>query len=296
MVIAIIAVLIALLLPAVQQAREAARRSQCKNNLKQIGLALHNYHDTMLVFPPGNATCKPCLGYAGWSAAGNSGHNFHAGILPYVDQAPMYNLLNWNIGHDYDNSSAAANPAHAAAIKTVLAVYMCPSSSTGSFSTYGASYTGAVTQYVGIAGTTPVALATSGSFYKNSNVKIAQMTDGTSNILLVGEYSGMAKGTAGVPQTATGAVTNPDSAHWYGVQDEPSNFAGGAYRTVAYAPNTVYGGLASTENNQSLKSAHVGGVHGLMADGAVRFISENISLATLFYLSDIRDGNVVGDF
>lgn len=294
-VIAIIAVLIALLLPAVQQAREAARRSQCKNNLKQIGLALHNYHDTLLVLPPGNATCNPCLGYTGWANQGNSGHNFHASILPYIDQAPLYNQMNWRIGYDYDNT--AGDPVHAAAIKTVLAVYMCPSSTTASFSTYGGSMTQAVAQYVGIAGTTPNTRATSGSFFKNSRVSIARMTDGTSNTLMVGEYSGLAKGPSGVPQTATGAVAVSEASVWYGVQDEPGgNYAGGAYRTVLYAPNIAYGTYATSESNQSLKSQHVGGIHGLMADGAVRFISDNVNLATLFALSDIADGAVVGEF
>ncbi|MDB5338411.1 MAG: hypothetical protein JWN70_4030, partial [Planctomycetaceae bacterium] len=84
-VIAIIAVLIALLLPAVQQAREAARRSQCKNNLKQLGLALHNYHDTYGVFPYAQTPC--CSG----------GHTWVEMLLPFMDQAPMYNQINFNL-------------------------------------------------------------------------------------------------------------------------------------------------------------------------------------------------------
>src|SRR5689334_25410189 len=96
-VIAIIAVLIALLLPAVQQAREAARRTQCKNNLKQIGLALHNYHDTFRLFPPGyvdrngnpNLTPDNDLG-PGWGWA--------AFLLPYIDQSPLYSPINFNVG------------------------------------------------------------------------------------------------------------------------------------------------------------------------------------------------------
>jgi type II secretory pathway pseudopilin PulG len=292
-VIAIIAVLIALLLPAVQQAREAARRSQCKNNLKQIGLALHNYHDTLGVFPPGDATCKPCLGYAGWANTGFSGHNLHAGILPYMDQAPIYNSLNWQIGYDYNDS--AGFPAHDVAIKTVLPAYICPSSSTSLFSTYG-SLSPAVAQYVGIAGTTPSAFATSGTFFKNSSSRIAKFIDGASNTMIVGEYSGLAKGvTAGTIQTdaqATGAHT---AALWYGVQDEGGNLIGGAYRTVLYAPNLVHS-TASSYSNTSLKSQHVGGIHALLGDGSVRFISENIALQTLFNLADIADSNIVGDF
>ncbi len=292
-VIAIIAVLIALLLPAVQQAREAARRSQCKNNLKQIGLALHNYHDSMQTFPPGNATCNPCLGYAGWSTGGNSGHSLQASILPYMDQAPLYNILNWRIGYDYNNS--AGDATHALAVKTILPAYICPSSTTSMFMTYG-SLTQAVTQYVGIAGTTPVAIPTSGTFFKNSKTTLAKYVDGASNTMIVGEYSGLAKGT-GTMQTdaqATGAHTG---AVWYGCQDEPNgNFVGGGYRGVAFAPNVAYLTPPASQSNQSLKSQHVGGVHGLMGDGSVRFISDNININTLLFLADVADGNVIGEF
>lgn len=300
-VIAIIAILIALLLPAVQQAREAARRTQCKNNIKQIGLALHNYHDTFRVFPPGNATCFTCLGYTGWAAGGTQGHNFTAGILPYIDQAPLYNTFNWRVGYDYDNTGS--DTATINAVKTVLPAYMCPSSTTDAIFFYNASKANAVTHYVGIAGTTPTAAATSGTFFINSSVHIGKMTDGTSNVLVVGEYSGLAKGVSQATiQSTSSATTVPNAAAWYACQDEVGgNNAGMAYKTVAYSPNITYSGGSggagsSTEKNQSLKSQHVGGVHGLMGDGAVRFISENINLGTLFAISDIADGVVVSDF
>ena len=89
-VIAIIAILIALLLPAVQQAREAARRTQCNNHLKQIGLALHNYHDSLLVFPWGGSYGAD---FVNGSNTGASGFNWRVFILPYMDQAPLYNKL-----------------------------------------------------------------------------------------------------------------------------------------------------------------------------------------------------------
>src|SRR6187455_2473364 len=85
-VIAIIAILVALLLPAVQQAREAARRSQCKNNLKQIGLAMHNYHDTFNGFPNGGIA----------SSVGGWGLSWYIRILPYIDQAPVFNGINFS--------------------------------------------------------------------------------------------------------------------------------------------------------------------------------------------------------
>src|SRR5687768_14879280 len=131
-VIAIIAALIALLLPAVQQAREAARRSQCKNNLKQIGLGLHNYHDTHRTFPPAlissgryaNSTYAPVLNTTGWVL-----------ILPYIDQAPMYNKYNFNVPSSISNplggrplaGGASTSDANKPIYSTKLEVYNCPS-------------------------------------------------------------------------------------------------------------------------------------------------------------------------
>jgi prepilin-type N-terminal cleavage/methylation domain-containing protein len=95
-VIAIIAVLIALLLPAVQQAREAARRTQCKNNMKQLGLAMHNYHDTFRVFPPGWIAVDPATN-AQSAHEGISGFGWGTMLLPQIDQSPLYNQLNLNL-------------------------------------------------------------------------------------------------------------------------------------------------------------------------------------------------------
>jgi hypothetical protein len=291
--------LIALLLPAVQQAREAARRTQCKNNLKQIGVALHNYHDTLRVFPPGNAICSVGAGYSGWQTTGFTGPSLLAFLLPYIDQATIYNRLNFGvIGIDIDNSSGAT--AHLDAVKTVLPAYLCPSSTIPSFLTYN-GYAGqqGTTSYVGIAGTTPSATpATSGTFFRRSSVSIAKMTDGSSNTMMVGEYSGICKGTAiGAVQTMTQATDRRTGTTWYGCYDDGAGtMIWSAYKTVTYAPNTFYNTVySSNQYNQSLKSAHVGGIHGLMADGAVRFISENISLTILQNISDIADGSVVGE-
>ena len=299
-VIAIIAVLIALLLPAVQQAREAARRSQCKNNLKQIGLAMHNYHDTVRVFPPGNAVQAYGVGYTNWRGNGNIGPNLCAFILPYLDQAPLYNRFNFDaMAVDIDNTSG--DPVQFAIVKTILPAYLCPSSSTDSLLTYN-GYVGqqGATHYVGIAGSTPSATpATSGMFYKRSSVSIAKITDGTSNTIMVGEYSGVCKGTAiGTVQTNAQATDRRTGTTWYGTYDDGAGtMIWGPYKTVTYSPNSFYNtSYSSNQFNQSLKSQHVGGVHALMADGSVRFISENIQLQTLLNLSDIADGNVIGEF
>src|SRR5262249_17815872 len=149
-------ILIALLLPAVQQAREAARRTQCKNNLKQIGLGLHNYHDVFLTFPPGVATCNPCVPNT-YSA--KAGHSPFAGILPYIDQTPLFNGINWTIEGSAWYSSTPST-AQETLTDTVLPAYLCPSSTTPSYSGYGgAPRTGsypfqaaqATSSYVGIA-------------------------------------------------------------------------------------------------------------------------------------------------
>lgn len=313
-VIAIIAILIALLLPAVQQAREAARRTQCKNNLKQIGLGLHNYHDVFLTFPPGVATCNPC---APTSYNGKAGHSPFAGILPYIDQAPLYNGLNWTIegsawygGNPY--------PAQELLTDTVLTAYLCPSSSTPTFSGYGgAPHTGSypnqaaqgASSYVAIAGATATPsgfFSYAGTFFTNSKIGINKMTDGTSNILVVGEYSGLAKGQP----TNSWGTAGPGSLNvvpWFGAFDNSGGSTTGpgqtdmqatAVKAVFYAPNAAWytGSGAVGSGNQSLKSQHVGGVHGLLGDGTVRFLSENINVATLRFLADIADNNVVGDF
>lgn len=304
-VIAIIAILIALLLPAVQQAREAARRTQCKNNVKQIGLALHNYHDTHRVFPPGGTSTNSVLGYSGYR--GQAGHSWTADILPYLDQAPLYNRLNWGIGWIYyDSPVASIDATHELAVLTVLAAYNCPSSPTGKITGYlgtiysppsvaanGAlmCYSQAITEYTGIGGTS----ATSGSFFHNSNVSIAKMTDGTSNVMMVGEYSGLAKGQTYTPTTQDSG--NYNYQKWFAYSGEP-NGAGyaRAFLTTGNAPNLYWFGNGAGLGAQSLKSQHTGGVHILLADGSARFMSENISLATMYNLANIADGNVIGDF
>jgi prepilin-type N-terminal cleavage/methylation domain-containing protein len=249
-VIAIIAILIALLLPAVQQAREAARRTQCKNNLKQIGLGLHNYHDTYLLFPAGGFGPRK----GSWLIS----------ILPFIDQAPAYNLIDFSgcsgtstgttpCGSDF-SWQYTAPPAAMANLFYSLRVpgYYCPSSDLDKTRSQGTGKIQLV-NYVGIAGSAispldgvsaifPAAtygyISNNGVLYPNADKSIRDITDGTSNIIVVGEQG------LTTLDPLTGAKTdvrscNWDGAAWHGVTstDVPTTTSAGAYGSGQWGLN-----------------------------------------------------------
>ena len=298
-VIAIIAVLIALLLPAVQQAREAARRSQCKNNLKQLGLALHNYHDTMSVLPPAHiGRCMtPMLNTTGLTM-----------LLPYFDQANLYNKYN-SSGSASTQSSCGGVVAsgddpttngNAAVVKTKLQMLLCPSDSASEFiaatgSSYGISATntgtgGAKTNYDFIT-TTPynvlenwgaTALTSRCMFGDNNRCTLTDVKDGTSNTIAMGEttrdvYNGgtNAWGYRGHVMVGLNLVSYPINLWNYGAVVNPAGKLG----SWAYAG-----------------SLHTGGAHFLFGDGAVRFVTQNIDATIRQRLATMSDGNVIGEF
>ena len=290
-VIAIIAVLVALLLPAVQQAREAARRTQCKNNLKQIGLAMHNYHDQFNTFPPGYISVDPATGQMR-PTTGGSGAGWAMMLLPQIDQAPLYNRLNLNL--------PITAPVNAPLIKTTISAYTCPTDTApartwqipqdGSPNTFLAEL--ATANYVAAFGTVslddcenPIGTAPvsaqgqcvgNGAVYHNSNTRMRDFIDGTSSTCLVGERK-----------------TRPDLGWW-------STWAG----MVADGEETgqrILGSMDHRPNHPAthfddFSSHHVGGTQFLMADGHVRFMSENIDTALYQALGTLRGGEVVGEF
>ena len=308
-VIAIIAVLIALLLPAVQQAREAARRSQCKNNLKQLGLALHNYHDTFNTLPIGTGSTTACV----W------GNSWWVGILPYVDQASIYNA--W----DHNTDCTGLNNANNMNLVTgkSISVARCPSSplSSHDFAPDNGFTPGPATaHYTGIAGASvdpqgrivnaPVGISgKSGVLFHNSKIRMADITDGTSNTIFVGEQSdwcietatgqkriaisswphGLYMGSAGDANPSDGRSFNVTTLrHRPGYkQAEGGHNAGGCSTT---------GVCGNMGVNNPIQSAHVGGVHVLIGDGTVRFIGENINTTTWFNLGMRDDGQIIGEF
>lgn len=282
-VIAIIAVLIALLLPAVQQAREAARRSQCKNNLKQMGLAMHNYHDQSRMFPPGAvyARINP-------SATPAIYHNYISAwvfIMPFIDQANLYSTWNFNYMQNESPNSDVNGPN-----RKPVSTYFCPSrpSRPTHFFAAGAT-TSAAGDYALSAGTGSVTAGASagtsapGVFYVNSPTKMRDVTDGTSNTILVGEKLTRIPNKPG-DNTADNAQYR---FSWHSTRNTTSPMNRDTYYNLAGNANPFH------ETDCNFGSDHVGGAQFLFADGSVHFINENINLQLYQRLSDRADGNPV---
>ncbi|MEZ6121636.1 MAG: DUF1559 domain-containing protein [Planctomycetaceae bacterium] len=309
-VIAIIAILIALLLPAVQQAREAARRTQCKNNLKQIGLALHNYHDVFGTFPIGNSHYLPGEG-ADW------GQSWWVGVLPYMDQAPLYNKIDQSLA----NSGFNAQPAVLS--EGQFNARLCPSSPMSQYETTphnGGSVP--VTHYTGIAGVYPDPKdpsrnwtttegggqgfgSSGGILYYKSRIRIRDITDGTTNTIIVGEQSDWCVETAtGLNRIAIhswphGMFMGSPGRGWRQfntatIWHRPGYKQAEGGHNHHGCPTTGVCGNAGVNN--PIQSAHSGGVQILLADGAVRFLSENLDMTTWLNLGTRDDGQPLGEF
>ncbi len=286
-VIAIIAILIALLLPAVQQAREAARRSQCKNNMKQIGLALHNYHDVHRAFPPG------WLGVMNGvqDAEGESGFAWSTMLLPYMDQAPLYQQMNFALPMDVAPNRFL--------VRQYLPVFACPSDpKPNDFMLEDRNAVNidlGVSNYMGVfgtveldgcenaPGTAPVQAngqcVSDGSFFHNSSMKMRDLTDGTSNTMLVGERTTFKDPGTGDPFYGT----------WSGALPEVEEAIARVMGHAEHPPN-------ENDHPEDFGSAHTGGAQFLLGDGAVRFISENIDEGLFQALATRSGGEVVGEF
>ncbi|MDA0831767.1 MAG: DUF1559 domain-containing protein [Planctomycetota bacterium] len=317
-VIAIIAILIALLLPAVQQAREAARRTQCQNNLKQLGLALHNYHDVHKVFPPGQVN-QLFLNFTSATGAqsndpteavtpGSLGTGLHGTswmlqILPYMDQATVYNQWNFFL-NVVDNGNPLYTPLIPPGLKppatTEIAAFYCPSRRTNmntsnlAFVTrvlntwtkggndYGAcvgsglafnetnratwNLTGPQLQNAPLTTQLPAPFYL-GIMYVNSKTSIAEVTDGTSNVILVGELQRLNNPTINLQQSSDG-------------------WAWGGLSTLF----TTRLGINKGIHYDSPGSIHEGMAQFLFADGSVRSITENVDLITFQNLGNMSNG------
>jgi prepilin-type N-terminal cleavage/methylation domain-containing protein len=319
-VIAIIAILIGMLLPAVQKVREAAARIQCANNLKQIGLALHTYHDSYKRFPPGyvDGNTNPA------STPDNDvgpGWGWAAHVLPFIEQGNVYNRINLNQGVGLGSNIAISQQP--------LEIYQCPSDPLQqAFPVYDSSFTTPIVilahgNYVGNNGWEevfnnaggagqgggsdglPGGLGTAGNgpFFRNSRTKTASVTDGLSNTIFVGERS-----SNHAPSTWTGAVAGGRCPAWMAVQP-PSPYSpppGPAYDNADFGEALVLAHGNATHvpsadfpifDPDVFYSMHAGpGANFLFGDGSVHFLTSSIDPFTYQHLCTMAGGEVLRDF
>lgn len=299
-VIAIIAILIALLLPAVQQAREAARRSTCKNNLKQMGLAIHNYHDTHRVIPPGWVSHNSSNGGSG---EGSNRLAWGFFLLPFLDQAPLYNKVDPNVRW-IEGSLATSFGGVTSVIPEAtaqLSVFGCPSDTQGLTNLeYGQSWKIGKSNYVCCYGpgrylpATGSARGYTGAFGQNYDRRMRDFEDGTSNTMMIGERhsDGNSRAAFWIGTTNASSSTPHISGYWPYVSALPRTYSGNS--TVGYSHTTNY--LINSGYAWAFGSTHTGGAHFLFGDGAVHFLSENIDEDLYVDLASIDGKEVVGEF
>lgn len=270
-VIAIIAILVALLLPAVQQAREAARRTSCKNNLKQMGVALHNYHNSHSVFPMGNYYGKY------WTA--------QAMLMPYYEQGNLYKELDFGsycFGALERNSTIQQGGV-------ILEIFQCPSDPNSN--KVWRQQTGfgrhMPTNYLGVIGTRSHPSASNpppdyhnGMLFVRSSVRIRDVTDGTSNTMIVGER--------GIPDdllygwVLCAAGVDPSGS--------------GNWDNLLYTRYGIGPGDGARSHVRHFWSSHTGGSQFVLTDGSVRFLSNNIDFRLFQNMSTRGGGEVLGEF
>jgi prepilin-type N-terminal cleavage/methylation domain-containing protein len=282
-VIAIIGVLMSLLLPAVQQARESARRAQCSNNLKQIGLAFHNYHDAHFVLPNSEVGSSGTLGRASAFAA----------ILPSLDQGPAYNLYNFSLGNsDAPNKKVVAQRIGAYLCPTAIFRRVVPLMGTGGAScdvndrapgTYAVS-TGSGNPWGPALGRPPH----NGAIVSTGKTCLKDIIDGTSSTLLAGES---AWNFADYTFTS-GPCLN--QVRWgFSYWSSPYPLAT-AFTTMApFNPKKMAG---DSNRLSHFRSDHTGIVNFVLCDGSVRFISENVNQTVLDALGTRGGAEVISDY
>ncbi|MCA8991453.1 MAG: DUF1559 domain-containing protein [Planctomycetaceae bacterium] len=285
----IIGLLVALLLPAVNHAREEARRSQCRNNLKQLGLALHNYHDTYQVFPPGylaETNAQPDEGHWSWCVP----------LMPYADCSSCYGRLS---ASDTMVQQALQDEDKLELLRAVRPEYRCPSSGSpelnigtsladGSPNRQIAGHSLGVMNYVAMNSTGPLRRDPKkllrGPFYRNSSIRLKDVLDGTSNTVFLSERTWRRRWVQ--PQAAVLFVVNNSTPAECGMgvteggrdrEEELANVAKYDSGLVfAFAGGSAHINESHEISRFGLSSNHVGGVNILLGDGSVKFITDTI--------------------
>lgn len=296
-VMAIIGILVALLLPAVQQAREAARRVQCRNNLKQLGLALHNYHDVQRSFPPGVIHGDYRGSGSPWAGSGRLefGWGWTVSVLPYFEQSAITNQLDLSSTR-FPFGGVFAENGNVEFPRTVLPLLLCPSAPGVRVLDVGTRLNRerilwARTDYLGVADSTNAwqnaleqTYRGNGLLFNHSSVRFGHITDGTSNTLFVGE---------GTSQTTND--TKRPGARWYWASHNITDLHAGIN-----GPGTVPADSITLTTGRppgpGFASYHTGGAFFLLADGSARFVSDSTDQTLLEAAGTRSAGDIVTDF
>jgi prepilin-type N-terminal cleavage/methylation domain-containing protein len=311
-VIAIIGMMLGLLLPAVQKVRETANRLSCKNNLHQIGLALHNYHDTLGSFPPayicnGTGTHGTASG-GGFGAGGgppkqlvdkflkkpsmsytDPGWGWAAFLLPYIDQEPLAQQINYSLPVEAGQ--------YAAVRTTILRIYTCPSDRGAGLFTVLQEKTGkplgdaATNSYAACYGDWGPVLETPGTgmFYRNSHVRFLDISDGTSNTVAIGERAALFTKTPWAGAFSSGSCVTTPNAPVYQSVIEPAPTMVSARISGRKSLNDPW------SEPYDFFSGHGQVVHFVFADGSARGLSSSVDPTALRPLATIAGGEVVSD-
>ncbi len=285
-VIAVIATLVALLLPAVQQAREAARRASCSNNLRQMGLALHNYHETNQILPYiGTATCSP-----------------NVSLLPFLEQSAAFEL--------YDHNAQATHIRNDGMKDKMPKTYICPSSVAGGEPLAGSGHQTSDYAYVATAilssrlmnGVAQMRDTRPGTFQMPNT--FTKITDGLSNTMFMYECGGRANLWYNRTQMSASYASSRQSISlsWIGTSNaygpEAETYVIDAVSPSDTTPTWIPSGSILNNSNYSSRaySFHVGGMNILMGDGVVRYLTEAVDKTTVSRLCQHNDGLTLGDF
>lgn len=312
-VIAIIGILMGLLLPAVQMARESARRTTCSNNIRQLSLGLHMHHDMHRALPPVLTT-----GTSG--ATYSTQHNWITYTLPYIEKSSVWNMVKFPsrpINDPYYTTSNVDNSALGNAVdlnnlpasQMWIETFICPSDPMGYARQPESVGARAPTNYVGNQGNSANFLVGNGVFYRNSNIPMGTIVDGTSNTLLISEslrgdfnLATLEDNYVGVRNVSNAADISTCQALTPNFSDRSSTWIGGQALNSAFnssrPPNDRFvdcWGPSFSFTNFAARSAHPDGVLAAMCDGSVSFHSQYIKPGIWFAMGSRNGGEVVGE-